>query len=699
MEKVLEQVEKYILYILVFLFPIVVISVSSNPFVIPKLELLVFSISLLIFLRALKIIITGKLDFSVGNFDLPIFIIALSFILSTILRTPNKMEAFLLPGTTTAVISGVLLYFIINQQKDEEKRNLSLVLFLSATAFSALTLLAFSGLFEKIPQLPAYIRAKGFTPDGGYIPSAIFLLTMFPLGLGLVFAIKEKTRKILIMVASIVVILGLVLSIYNIIPGRPTSPRFPSYNVSWNIAIDSLKNSPVLGIGPGNYLTAFNRFRPLSYNQTDLWAVKFTTATSFYLTFLTEVGMLGTAGLILLLFNLYKTAKADLREKRLVQWGFGSIANLVSLTIIVIVLALLPATTLLIVLFFILFSLNAKVHKTTLSLMTQGQVEGATAQAVTSRFPAFLISVPVIIVLFLFGIRAVKIAAGEYKFIKALNALATNDAAKTYDTLREAIRLNPLVDRYHATFVRVDLALANAIARKAAGPEPVEGAAPTQSQITDQDRQNITLLVQQAIAEAKATVALNPLRSGNWEVLAQTYQTIMPLAQGADNFAIQTYRQAIALDPINPNLRIALGGIHYIKKDYENAVKVFELATSAKSNHANAHYNLSFALRDKGDLNGAIQEMTLVLSLIPDKTSQDYQVAKKALEDMQAKKKEEAQTGQELTPPQGQEAPQLEPPVELSEGSEPPEAPASTQEGEPTTSPSPTGAVSPTLTP
>jgi len=182
------------------------------------------------------------------------------------------------------------------------------------------------------------------------------------------------------------------------------------------------------------------------------------------------------------------------------------------------------------------------------------------------------------------------------------------------------------------------------------------------------------LLIQQAIREAKATVALNPLRAGNWEILARTYRSIMPLAVGADVFAAQTYAQAVALDPINPNTRISLGGIYYAVGEFETAVRVFELAVMAKRDLANAHYNLAFALEKTGDFARAIEHMTLVLSLV-ERDSEDYENARQVLENMQENQKLQAEVTKSLVPPLEAEEPIIQPPLELPEGSEPPEPP------------------------
>ncbi|OGM26017.1 hypothetical protein A2962_03600 [Candidatus Woesebacteria bacterium RIFCSPLOWO2_01_FULL_39_61] len=698
MDKLLEKIEKYILYAVIFLLPIAFFGISPNPFVVPKLAILTFGICLILLVRSVRIISDGKLDFSVGTFDFPVALLAAAYIVSAILRTPNKMEAFLLPGTATALVGGAFLYFLTNQLKDSDKKTLSTLLFGSAVFFSLFSLLAFSGIFSKIPQLPAYVRAQGFTPEGGFLPGVIFLITVLPLGVGLLLSEKQKSTKALFAVAVGVTAFALAIAIYSILPGRPSSPRFPSLNNSWQISVDALKESPIFGVGPGNYLTAFNRFRPLTYNRTDLWPVKFATANNFYLTLMTEVGLLGLAAIILLLISVYKTVRKEAKEQKLVNWGFAGIANLVSLAILIILMAIFPATVFITVLLFIYLSLSTKVKHTSLNLTTQGPAETTqsfAAREVASRFPSILITLPVIIAVILISIRGSRILLAEQKFNSALNFLIKNDAAKTYDTLREAIRLNPYVDRYHATSARVNLALANAIAQRATtAQKPTDQGAAPQPTVSDQDRQNITLLVQQAIAEGKATVALNPLRSGNWEILGQIYRAIMPLAQGADAFAVQTYRQAVALDPFNPNIRIALGGVFYSRGDYDNAIRSFESAVAAKGDHANAHYNLAYAYRDAGNTDRAIQELSLVLSLITDKNSQDYEVAKKALEDLQAKKRSEVAEGEELTPAQGEQSPEIKPPIELPEGTEPPEAPVT-----PTPSPTPDVSVTPELTP
>ena len=228
----------------------------------------------------------------------------------------------------------------------------------------------------------------------------------------------------------------------------------------------------------------------------------------------------------------------------------------------------------------------------------------------------------------------------------------------TYNYIREAIALNPYVDRYHSSLSQMSFALANSLAR--------------QEDLTDKDKETIAQLIQQAIGEGKASVTLNITRSINWNNLANIYQAIIPFAQGADQFAIQTYSQAVALDPVNPLPRISLGGVYYSLGRYDEAIRVFELAVIAKPDYANAHYNLAVALREKGEIEKAITQMEIVLSLVQ-KDSPDYGLAVKELEALETRKPtEEIEATENLTPPQEAEEPVIKPPLELPEEANPP---------------------------
>ena len=182
--------------------------------------------------------------------------------------------------------------------------------------------------------------------------------------------------------------------------------------------------------------------------------------------------------------------------------------------------------------------------------------------------------------------------------------------------------------------------------------------------LSEDDKKTLTQLIQQTVQEAKAAATLNPRSASSWENLGDVYNSVTSFAKDADAFAIQSYSQAIYLDPINPTLRIKLGGIYYAQGKFADAAKVFELAVVAKPDLANAHYNLAMAYKEDKQLEKAKEQMNLTLSLLG-KDSKDFETAKKELEAIEG-----------LTPPQSSPSPVIVPPIEIPATGIPTEVPA-----------------------
>ncbi len=659
MNKLLEKIELGILLIVVFLTPLVILPTSPNIFIVPKLTLLFTGVCLLVFIKALRIIQTGKIEYYASVFDLPLFLLIASFAVSTIFKTPNLYEALILPGTTTAVVSCIILSILLNSHSDK-KGLLSFGLAFSGVLYSFLIFFSVLGLSSK-PGLMAIIPPVNTTPEGGYFSAFIFLASLLFLVAGLVQAEKNLLYKVFACLCGLIIASGTLYSLYSILPGKPTSPKMPPLSTSWSIAVDSLKESPLLGIGPGNYVTAFNRFRPLSYNQTDTWNVRFATSSNFYLTLLTENGIVGLGAFGLLLFIIFQQIVKGIKNNILEESPLRAF-SFIALTLLLLVLLIFPATLVTIFVLFILVSFSIRSHKTGIDLSPKSE-SGA-----ISRAPAVILALPLILISIYAVYKGANIVYAEYEFKKGVTALSQNDAQGTYTRINHAITLNPYVDRYRITAAQVDLLLANSLISKSQGKD-----------ISEEDRKTITVLIQESIGQAKASVSLNPYRANNWEVLASIYQTIIPIAKGSDQFMVSSFQNAVSLDPFNPALRVALGGAYYQMKDYDNAVKILETAVLSKNDYANAYYNLAFAYREKGELEKAISAMGQVLALV-DKNSKDFQVAEKALADMQSKQKEKVKEnpqGEKLQAPQTETKPAIDPKVNLPEDAKPPETPVS----------------------
>jgi len=646
MNKFLKNLEKYIIFSIIFLAPLAVFSIFPNSFLTIKLSILSFGVVLALFVRMIRILSTDIFEIKTSKLDFAVFLLFVSYLLSTILRTPNKMEALFFPGTTLIILSSILLYFLVNQFGEKDKETTLYTLFGSGVIASLVSIFSFLGVFSKMSNVSEIIKQLNFNTFGSPLIALIFFVSILPLGIYFSLSKKQGVVKALSIISSVIVALGIVVSIKGILP--PNSPSLVDYNTSWVISIDTLKQSPLLGVGPGNYLTAFNNFRPISYNQGDFWNVKFVSARSFYLTLLVETGFFGLFALVLIFIGSLKGTKEKLSNILTQKNGW----KYLSLLFVLISLLLIPSTISMIMALFVLLALNTETKKISIKLSIPEN-----KSVFAAKIPTILMTIPVIVGIGFFLFNGVKILDAEINYRNALVALSENDGQKTYDLMQQTVTTNRFSDRYRKSFAQINLTLAQGIASK--------------ESVSDEDRATITQLIQQAVNEAKAGIALNQTRSDNWELLARVYQTIIAFAEGADGFAISSYNQAIALDPTNPLLRINLGGLYYSLGDHDKAIKTLELAVLTKPDYPNAHYNLAFALRENGEVDKAIEELTLVLSLL-DKTSADYELAKTELENLEARKVQiTPEESENLNLPEETEQ-IITPPIELPEDSSPP---------------------------
>ncbi len=93
------------------------------------------------------------------------------------------------------------------------------------------------------------------------------------------------------------------------------SEILPNQRLSWRVARTTLEDAPLFGAGPGGWVQAFDRARPLELNQTPLWDSVFPRGASTVTMLLTEYGLLPNlvfgAFLFILLLAALRKIKGD----------------------------------------------------------------------------------------------------------------------------------------------------------------------------------------------------------------------------------------------------------------------------------------------------------------------------------------------------------------------------------------------------
>lgn len=655
MNKLLDKIINWGVITLVFLTPLFFLPITSEFFEFNKNILLLMACGLLLMAWALRMVLEKKVTFRRTPFDLPILLFAISYLLSAMLVSPNKAEAFILPGGTGTILALTLLYFIVtNNIREQSAKRIGHSLLASAGVLSLISIFSFLE-FAKVWNLnfPEWLSQKTFSPAGGLLPLTTFLVVSLTLtGSTLIQQIKNKSNRSVIFVpASVIsvflIVVALAISIYQLF--TTARPFLLPYSFGWQIAIETLKFSPLFGVGPASFIVAFNQLRPFAFNLTDLWAVKFGVSSNFYFHLLTTTGIIGLGAWLFLVWRTLQLGITQIKQMD-DRLNRSVLSVFISVIFVFLILAFLPSNLILLFTFYFLLALLG----TSLSGKEYSE---------ESRILPWIIFV---IMLFASGCSLYAVSrayAGEIYFKRSLDALSQNKGTETYNLQIKAITLSPYRVSYRLTYSQTNLALANSLASN-----------PPAGGLSDQDRQNISILVQQAIAEAKAAVALEPRNSLSWENLAGIYRALINFAQGADSWTISAYQQAIALDPASPQLRLSLGGVYYSLQNFDEAIKRFDETVTLKPNFANGHYNLAAAYREKADFEKAATEMETTLSQLS-KDSDDWTKANSELEALKKKLGEKAEKeGTKPSETLSQPAPLptgIKPPLALPTGVEP----------------------------
>lgn len=633
MEKFILNTKYFILYTLVFLFPFFFLNLTQEYFVTGKLYLLAFSALLLLLLSTFQFLITKKIIWKKQFFDNLILLFLSTITISVVFSSPNKVQALLNPSFgLMMIVSLVILYFNLSRNNETMKQWNNVIIF-SSLFLSIITIIFFFQPFKNvsIPSFFAFLKNPGFTPLGSQLDLAVILgfFVIFQLFLLLPKQSSNQTTKQLILSSSLLIfnLLALFLTVYKLIPTSSNQLPLvlPPFRLSWYAALEVLKTpqTALIGAGLDNFSSVFTRVKDLAYNQSPLWQINaFNVSRSAVLQILTETGILGLLSFGLLVISFFKSTMK--------QWNNETMKPLIGLFIyLLICLFVLPPSLTVWFLFFISISQLTRFYH------LKSNVSDKTHDL--SDLPPVYLGIVIVSLAFVItsGYFLGRSYASEYYFKRSIEGADKKNLKEVYDSQRQAITLNPFIEKFRTNFSQVNLIIANNILQK------------KDKEITDQDKQTITQAIQAGIAEAKAVVSLNPQKADGWLNLALIYNNIINVTQDADAWTISAYQRAIMLDPQNPIYRINIGGVFYSLTKYEEASNFFGQAVSLKPNWPNAYYNYAWASFQKEDYPQAVSAMENALNLIdPKQNKEDYEKAKKDLEEFKKKLPEEKEATQ-----------------------------------------------------
>mgnify|MGYP003392970708 CR=1 FL=1 len=477
-------------------------------------------------------------------------------------------------GSLVSLIVYILFYFVlVNSLKNSKEVKWILYFTLvAAQVLSAISILAFFGV-KLLP--PPWTYGINFTPTGSSFSTTAILVLLIPFVISRIFSetklpakainglflalmgvtitltgswpiwivatlaflatfilenpIKDVSKLFqtnpinLISVAAplVLVILVAVLSFVPPIGGAKNPIYTQAQNLprelqqdfvsSWKVSVSAFRDMPFWGTGPSTYLFNFTNYKPIEFNQSKTWNLRFDSSFNEYMQVLATLGGVGLLALLSLTalfisstFAVLKHPTTDSLKKSLAISGLAFF----------LILALHPSTLVLWVIgililasFYVIntsdnfqrnWTTTGDIKNTFFRLASNiSSVQSSQETIRIDALPSILLTVVVGLTLagLFFG---GKLTLADYHHRQALNAVAQNNGILAYNELVAAEKWNSSNDLYHTDLAQVNFALANAIASAKAPTE----ASPTGS-LTDQDKQNIQVLLQQSINEGK----------------------------------------------------------------------------------------------------------------------------------------------------------------------------------------------------
>jgi O-antigen ligase/tetratricopeptide (TPR) repeat protein len=682
----------FLLFVVAGLTPLIFLDQMTEFYEMPKMAFLVVATVLLLGLWIFSWIVKGKVVLTRTPLDIPLIIFMVVVLISAYL-SGSRYEAIYgnfprIHGSAVSWVVYILLYFVtVSHLRDLAKIKMFLnVLYGSAVVVAVLTLLAFFHIFLPFD----FTKAVNFTPTGSTFSTIAFLLLLLPLPIlsvitpnkfmplplamvltilfgitvaltssvpglvallvafGLCFFLSKphQVRKTLPMFLTTFAIVGVVLALaYVPFSGnalQQLETNFPKeiqlpFTDSWKVSVSAFRDSAWFGTGPSTYLFDFSIYKPAEFNLLPFWNFSFDTAYNEFLQTLGTLGIFGFVALlyfcIVILVNSWRNLAVDTEDARLDNTHVLLPAMAMSGLLAIVLLAIHVTTLVSVVAMFFILAVLMMAQKSVRERVTELSLGLKASTAGNRQFDLFPVIIFVVYVIAAIAVlyTTVTMVTADVYHRKALITASTN-GAQTYAYLQKAESLNPYVDLYRVDMAQTNFALANAIAAQAKPAANGKGLS-----LSAQQKQTIQTLLSQSINEARASVLLSPESARNWEVLASIYRNIDGVAQNSLAFSLSAYGQAIQLDPLNPTLRLDVGGIYYITQNYNEAIRFFTDAANLKPDYANAYYNLAIAYRDNKDVPDAltVANQTVVL-LQSTPNSPDYKTAVQLLNELKA---------------------------------------------------------------
>lgn len=642
-----------------FILPIAFISPQVLPVDMLKASIFSIGTSIALILILVSAFRTGSIVSIKGKPAYALIAVVLSFILSglAVMKDAGLYKSFFGSGTETttilfALVSFAFVYTVVTLVRTKER----LVSLLSSIVFGGLILslfhlirfvfgadtLTFGNIFSSqisntIGQwndlgvyfgflfLISYLAIEFMVLSKAvrillYVTSAVSLLFLVAIGFSsawwaiaattLFVGLYSKRHTKLSYRTIVLFVAAIVLALWGTTISGKLATRLgvnhldvrPSWELSVDLANQTIQQKPFFGAGPNRYLNVYLQNKPLSVNQTVFWSLDFNSGVSYITSFVASLGLVGTVAilwlLIVLLLALYKLYKHNTEDsvKR-----FSAIIG-ASLALYSIILGFLYNPSLSVI-FLGLVSLSLFfIALKDENLVAVVAIDGATSNKKTLVKVISAILIVVSLIALIFFIR--RGVAAMY-FAQAVTQLNTgNDIEKAENYVNNAIAM---VDReqYYQGLAEISVIKINRLlaSTKQADQKAVD---------------TLKSYLDTGIANAQSAIKLDPVNYQNYITQARVYESVVParVNQAYEN-AMKSYESAAALNPLNPSIYLLAAQLEVGVRKLPEAKQFIGRALQVKNNYSEAIFLLSQIQVAENSVKDAITSLLVLAQLNP----------------------------------------------------------------------------------
>jgi len=380
----------------------------------------------------------------------------------------------------------------------------------------------------------------------------------------------------------------------------------PSFGATMTVTGGALMKDPVLGVGPNKFGEVWSMYKPQEINSTQFWDTSFNSGSGLLPTFASTTGSLGILAWVMF-FVVFVIAG--------VKSLFSSIKNNMSWEIVAFFVA---ALYLFIssffystggVIFLLAFAFTGIFIGLSSSSRENGEIVFSFLDDPRKSFFSILFLVVLMIVSAAVGFKYVERLASVSYFGKTLSSTTIPEAE---DSIIKAISLHQN-DLYLRTYAQVYLTKINSIVSKG-------------TSLSDAEKADLQASFDQAVNGAQLAVEYNNANYLNYSSLGLVYNTVGLLGvKDAYSKAIEAYKIASTLNPLNPGIKLATGRVFFADGKIKEARDYIKEALSLKSDYIEALITISQIEKSDGNTTVAISYAEQALSLAPDnKDLKDY---------------------------------------------------------------------------